>query len=167
MKRDPALVRLSRDHNRGLILALYVERLLPTADDAQLDRMQHEIVDFWQTALLPHFRAECECLLTRLVRHVALDDALIRRTEDDHLRLNAILTRLRDADDVPTRRALIAELATVLRDHIRWEESTLFEAAQRLLAPAEMHLTGADIAARLPEIPPPAPAPWTTDVGGR
>ena len=97
MKRDPALVRLSRDHHRGLVLCLYIDRLLPTADDATLDRMQQEIVEFWQTGLLPHFRAECECILARLVRYLAMDDALVRRTEDDHLRINTILQRLRDA----------------------------------------------------------------------
>jgi hypothetical protein len=161
VKRDPALIRLSRDHNRGLVLALYVERVLPTADDAQLDRMQDEIVEFWQTALLPHFRAECECILARLVRHVALDDDLIRRTEDDHLRLNSIMALLRDADDAAVRRALLAEMGTLLRNHIRWEESVLFEATQRLLAPGEMDRAGNDIAARIPEVPPPAPAPWT------
>ena len=163
MKRDPALVRLSRDHNRGLILALYVERGLPAADDAKLDEMQREIVDFWQTALLPHFRAECECLLARLVRHVSLGDDLIRRTEDDHLRLNSILASLRDAEDAATRRSLIAELGALLRDHIRWEESVLFEAAQRVMGTDEMRLTGNDIADRLPEVPPPAPAPWSSE----
>ena len=166
MKRDPALIRLSRDHNRGLVLALYVERVLPGADDAQLNRMQNEIVDYWQNALLPHFRAECECILARLVRHVGFDDEIIRRTEDDHLRINSILALLRDAGDVAARRALIAELGTLLRDHIKWEESVLFEATQRLLAPGELELTGADIATRLPEIPPPAPAPWSTTFPG-
>jgi hypothetical protein len=161
MKRDPALIRLSRDHNRGLILSLYVEKMLPDASDAKLDEMQREIVDFWQTALLPHFRAECECLLARLVRHVSLDDELIRRTEDDHLRLNSLLASLRDAEDIETRKARIAELGTLLRDHIRWEESVLFEAAQRLLGTDELALSGADIAERIPEVPPPAPAPWT------
>jgi Hemerythrin HHE cation binding domain len=162
MKRDPALVRLSRDHNRGLVLSLYVERTLPGADDSQLDRMQREIVDFWQTALLPHFRAECECLLARLVRHAALSDDMVRRTEDDHLRVNSIMALLRDADDVAVRRALIAELGTLLKDHIRWEESTLFEASQRLLGAGELDAVGADIAQRLPAIPPPAPAPWNS-----
>lgn len=162
VKRDASLIRLSRDHNRGLVLALYVERSLPGADDTRLDEMQREIVDFWQTALLPHFRAECECLIARLVRHVSLGDDLVRRTEDDHLRLNSIVALLRDAGDVTVRRALIAELGTVLRDHIRWEESVLFEAAQRLLTPGELENAGVDIAQRLPEIPAPAPAPWGT-----
>jgi hypothetical protein len=160
VKRGPALIRLSRDHNRGLVLALYVERTLPNADDEQLERMRQEIVDFWQNALLPHFRAECECILARLVRHVALDNDLVRRTADDHLRINSILALLRDADDVAVRRALIAELGSLLRDHIRWEEGVLFEGAQRLLAAGELDLAGADIATRLPEVPPPAPAPW-------
>jgi len=117
------------------------------------------VVGFWQTALLPHFRAECECILARLVRHVWLADNLIRRTEDDHLHINSIFVSLRNAEDVAIRRTLIAELGTLLRDHIKWEESVLFEATQRLLALGELDRTGIDIAERILEIPPPAPAP--------
>ena len=73
MKRDASLVRLSRDHNRGLVVALHVERALPAATDAQIDEMQRTLIDFWRGSLLPHFRAECECLLARLVRHAGLD----------------------------------------------------------------------------------------------
>lgn len=159
MKRDPSLVRLSRDHNRGLVVALHVERDLPEAADAEVDEIQRVVVEFWRTALLPHFRAECECLLAHLVRHVAISDQLVTRTQADHLRMHAMIAALRDANDVDARRRLLAELATLLRDHIRWEEAVLFEATQRLLDSGEMAALGAVLAERLPEEPPPPPWP--------
>lgn len=159
MKRDPALLRLSRDHNRGLVVALHVERALPEASEPEIDAMQRTIVDFWQSSLLPHFRAECECLLARLVRHAGLSHALVSRTESDHLQVHAIVASLRDTQDTGTRRGLLASLAALLRNHIRWEESVLFEATEASLTPPELAALQADLAERIPEEPPPPPWP--------
>jgi hypothetical protein len=159
VKRDPALVRLSRDHNRGLVVALHVERALPEASDAEVDEMLRTVVDFWRTSLLPHFRAECECLLARLVRHAGLSDTLITRTESDHLQVHALVASLREADELGERRRLLSDLATLLRDHIRWEESVLFEATQTLLSRTALGALGSDLAERIPEEPPPPPWP--------
>jgi hypothetical protein len=159
MKRDPALVRLSRDHNRGLVVAIHVQQALPQAGDAEVEEMQRVIVDFWRTSLLPHFRAECECLLARLVRHAELSDDLITRTESDHLQVHALVASLRDADSLEQRRGLLGELAALLRDHIRWEEAVLFEATQARLGAAELVALGSDLAERIPEEPPPPPWP--------
>jgi hypothetical protein len=159
VKRDPALVRLSRDHNRGLVVALHVEHALPVASDAEVDEMLRTVVEFWRTSLLPHFRAECECLLARLVRHAGLSDSLITRTESDHLQVHALVAALRDANDLAERRRLLSDLATLLRDHIRWEESVLFEATQTLLTPPELAALAEDLAGRIPEEPPPPPWP--------
>jgi hemerythrin-like domain-containing protein len=159
VKRDPALVRLSRDHNRGLVVALHVEHALPEASGAEVDEMLHTVVDFWRTSLLPHFRAECECLLARLVRHAGLSDALITRTETDHLQVHALVASLREANNPAERRRLLSNLATLLRDHIRWEESVLFEATQTSLTPPELAALAEDLAERIPEEPPPPPWP--------
>ena len=159
MKRHPALVRLSRDHNRGLVVALHVENALPTATDAEVDEMQRVVVDFWRTSLLPHFRAECECLLARLVRHAGLSGDLITRTESDHLQLHALVASLRDTSDIATRRLLLGDLASLLRDHIRWEESVLFAATQTQLDPSELAAVGQDLADRISAEPPPPPWP--------
>jgi hypothetical protein len=35
MKRDASLIRLSRDHHRGLVMSMRIERDLPTADAAE------------------------------------------------------------------------------------------------------------------------------------
>lgn len=159
MKRDLSLLRLSRDHNRGLVVALHVERALPEAADVEIDELQRVFVDFWRTSLLPHFRAECECLLARLVRHTGLSDTLIARTEADHLQVHSLVTALRETSDIGERRRLLAELAVLLRDHIRWEESVLFEATEALLDPSELSALGTDLAERIPAEPPPPPWP--------
>jgi hypothetical protein len=159
MKRDSALVRLSRDHNRGLVVAIHVERALPQAGDSEVEEMQRVIVDFWRASLLPHFRAECECLLARLVRHAGLSDGLITRTESDHLQVHALIAALRDASSLEQRRSLLGELATLLREHIRWEEAVLFEATQAMLGPSELAALGNDLAERIAEEPPPPPWP--------
>jgi hypothetical protein len=159
VKRDFALVRLSRDHNRGLVVAIHVERALPEASDAEVQEMLSTVVDFWRDSLLPHFRAECECLLARLVRHAGLSDTLITRTESDHLQVHALAASLRDANDPRERRRLLNDLAALLRDHIRWEESVLFEATQDSLTPFELATLAADLAERIPEEPPPPPWP--------
>jgi hypothetical protein len=157
MRRDPNLVRLSRDHHRGLVWAMRIERELPSATDAELEVMYAELVAFWQTGLLPHFRAECECLLARLVRHAAVpgDQDLIGQTQGDHLNLNALMTTMRDDPGPRVRRETLRQFGDLLRRHIRWEEAVLFQATQEQLAGGELAALGADIAARIPEMPPP------------
>ena len=156
MKRDPSLIRLSRDHHRGLVLALRIERDLPAMDDAALERLRLDTIEFWRNGLLPHFRAECECILTRLVRHVSPQDTLIARTQADHLHLNALLTSLVETTDAASCRRLLSEAGALLKDHIRWEEAVLFEAAQTQLNRGELSALGHDIAERIAEVPPPA-----------
>jgi hypothetical protein len=157
MKRDPSLVRLSRDHQRGLALAQRIRRELPAASGQALDGLQADVTQFWETALLPHFRAECECLLARLVHHLAIGDEMVARTQADHLSVHSIVTELRDAPETARRKQRLAELAQLLNDHIRWEEAVLFEAVQTRLSAPERAALGADLAGRLPEVPPPAP----------
>jgi hypothetical protein len=158
MKRDASLVRLSRDHNRGLVVAVRVQREAPTADKNGLDELREGVLSFWQTALLPHFRAECECVLTRLARKLGAADHLLARTQSDHLKLNAFMVELQDGADLEQSRLLLIAMAGLLRDHIRWEESVLFERTQTELTEPELLLLGEDLSERLPEIP--APPPW-------
>jgi hypothetical protein len=158
VKRDPSLIRLSRDHHRGLVMSMRIDRDLPgaDADDAALIFAQLEA--FWAEGLLPHFRAECECLLARLVRHVRSDDELVTRTQRDHLRIESLMLDMRDSDDWDLRRRSMMELASTLKEHIRWEEAVLFEAVQRVLAVPEKVALEADLAERIPEMP--AEAVW-------
>ena len=158
MKRDPSLIRFSRDHNRGLVVAVRVLREAPSANEEQLAKLISDVLDFWQTALLPHFRAECECLLARLARQLAIDDALITRIQSDHLRLNALRVSLEERPGLASSRELLQEMAERLRDHIRWEEAVLFEQTPAVLGADFLRLLGDDLAQRIPEVP--AAPPW-------
>jgi hypothetical protein len=160
MRRSPALVRLSWDHHHGLVMARRIRRELPTASDAEVDALYADLVRFWAAGLLPHFRAEGECLLARLVRHVDLADERIQRTARDHLAIQALIVRMRDTADRDDRRQALAALGELLREHIRWEEATLFEAAQVLLDEAEQDALREHLDA---DLPPLASAPARQD----
>lgn len=162
MKRDHRLVRLSREHTQALLLAQRLRRGIPTATEEQTAALYSQLIAFWSAGLLPHFRAEGECLLARLVRHVPLEDARVQRLHNDHLHIEALVATVRDArergdPDAPsiTKDALL-EFAEVMRTHIRWEEETLFPTTEELLASPELDALAADLEDRLPE----EPLPW-------
>ncbi|GBD14604.1 hypothetical protein HRbin25_00482 [bacterium HR25] len=150
MKRDPNLVPLSRGHYNGLLIAQRLDRALPEADDATVARLTEEVLSFWEDDLLPHFHAECECLLARLLRYLPADHELVARTQADHVRLHALMADLRDQKEAEPRRQALSAIASLLREHIRWEEAALFEECQRLLAAGEMEAIGCELARRLP-----------------
>jgi hemerythrin-like domain-containing protein len=161
MKRAPALVRLSWDHHHGLVMALRIGRELPGATDEGVDALYGDLVRLWAAGLLPHFRAEGECLLARLVRHTGSEDERIQRTGRDHLALEALIVDMRDDPDRTRRRDSLARFGVLLREHIRWEEAVLFEAAQHLMSAHELDAAGRQMDEELPPLapapPPPAP----------
>ena len=140
-------------------MALHTSRELPEATDERASALYSDILSFWAAGLLPHFRVEQECLLARLVGYVGVDSAAVRRTTEDHLEMEALVTTMRDATNIGQRRAALGRFGEALKTHIRWEESVLFELAQDRLAEAELDALGADIEAAIPEVQP-APANW-------
>ena len=158
MKREPSLVRLSRDHQRGLALAKRIDDVLAGKDIATLDQLMEETLGMWETGLVPHFRAECECLLARLAREAGADSELIARTQRDHVQAHALVTSVREASEDDDRRQHLSALASLLREHIRWEEATLFEAVQQQLSTDDLSRLADDLAERISAVP--AVPPW-------
>jgi hemerythrin-like domain-containing protein len=150
LKRDPNLVCLSREHHDGLVLCLRIERELPETQPPVLEALYRDVDDFWEQALLRHFRAESECLLARLVRYASYDDEMVSRLNTDHLRLAAIIAEMRD--DPKTRPRCLEAFGKLLRDHIKWEEEQLFEITQQRLKKREMEALGRELEARLPPV---------------
>ena len=160
MRRDPRLVRLSEEHHHGLAFALRIERELPEADEAALAELYADLLRFWTRGLLPHFHAESECLLARLLRHAAPEDTRVRRLQRDHLGIEALVALMRDRPDGKERREALMLFGESLRSHIRWEERTLFESLQDTLTGEELDAAGREIEERLPK---PTRAPWAED----
>jgi hypothetical protein len=151
MKRHPALVRLSQEHHHGLVMCMRIERETRLADPDVIRRLYSDLIAFWAAGLLPHFRAENECLLARLVRRVDLDDERIRRTQRDHLGIEALVAEMRDTQDPGLRKEALIRFAQRLREHIRWEEEVLFETTQTTLKAPEMRFLQAHLEQSLPK----------------
>ena len=138
-----------------------IAREVSEASEAQLAGLYSDLLAFWASGLLPHFRVEQECLLARLVRSVGVGHETIQRTQDDHLSLESLVVTMRETSDLGTRRDALARFGASLRDHIRWEEAVLFEVTQQTLTGAEMDALGTDISEQLPEVVP-SPAAEST-----
>jgi len=130
-------------------MALRIDREIPDGDETALRAVYDALIAFWAQGLLPHFRAETECLLARLVRHVDVEDELVQRTERDHLGMEALVARMRDTDDLKARRGLLLEFAKTIRAHIRWEEDVLFAETERVLTAPEIAALGAEVVDRV------------------
>jgi hypothetical protein len=63
MRPHQALVRLSREHHHGLVMALRIEKELDDAGSNAVNRLYSDLIAYWAAGLLPHFRGENECLL--------------------------------------------------------------------------------------------------------
>ncbi|NBC46838.1 MAG: hemerythrin domain-containing protein [Gammaproteobacteria bacterium] len=122
MHRDPNLVRLSRDHHTGLVLAKRA-RELPGADPLIREQLWTEIQSRFADELEPHFQLEEQGLLPAL--SAAGEEALVERTLAEHAQLRALIGR--EDRDAPAR------FSEALSAHIRFEEATLFETAQQVL----------------------------------
>lgn len=159
MRRDPRLVRLSQEHHHALVLSLRIQRELPSADAEGLKVLYGDLLRFWAAGLLPHFGAENECLLARIAHHSDPGLQHAGRLQRDHREIEALVEEMRVARDADERRAALARFGVALRDHVRWEESELFEWLPGALGEAEMDAVGDYLARHLPETPLPAPMP--------
>lgn len=135
MKRDPALQPLSRDHHRALVLARQAVRAAEDVMGAEPAEVVWAAVrEAMARDLEPHFRVEEAVLLPAL--EAAGAAGAVARTRSDH----AGLRRL--AAEGGEREALGA-FGRLLRDHVQFEEQTLFPEAERLLDAADLQRVAA------------------------
>lgn len=132
MKRCPALRELSNQHHHGLVLA---KRAVDAAGTTEEGKVWSGIQAHFITDLEPHFQIE-ERLLLPALEQVGEHD-LVRRTLDDHAQLRHLISQ--DGMQAMT------EFAELLKQHIRFEERELFEAAQQKLHAAELDALANDM----------------------
>jgi mannose-6-phosphate isomerase-like protein (cupin superfamily) len=109
MKRHPALVPLSHDHQHGLVLAKRLQR-----DETD------GFTEFFERELVRHFRLEEEVVFP-LLAEAGVEPPELARALLDHQRIRAGAAH---AD---------AALGELLEAHIRLEERVLFETIQRVV----------------------------------
>ncbi len=122
MKRSPALQPLSREHHRALKLAKQCARAAASGDAAQVAQTCHIALQDFAGELEPHFLAEESELLPRLPD---AEQCLVARTLQDHGRLRDLRNGLQRQEAVA-----LAEFASCLAAHVRFEERELFPAVE-------------------------------------
>ena len=141
MKRHPALIQHSREHHQALKLARLARFAVDSGSPEAIKQAAETLREQFPSTLETHFCDEEQGLLMQLTaigQHALVQlaaigqHALVQRTLDEHARLRALNDSLKNPDA-----ATMATFASLLHDHVRFEERELFETAQALLYPEE------------------------------
>jgi len=148
VRRSSELAVLSREHHVALELALRLQRVL----DVDAGSVRQEALGFWRAEGCGHFRLEEELLLPVFVRHVGADDADVVRVLVEHV---DIRRRIGDLEAAPVDALALNGLGELLRDHVRYEERTVFGRIEAVLGADELDALGIALrAAGEPHQPP-------------
>ena len=141
MPRDPALVRLSRDHHQALVVAQRLRR----ATQATLSSALESFRTYWEREGAEHFAAEEQLLLPLLAEQAHQGEPVVADVLIDHLVLRHQADRLLGRPGDPDRLEGARELGARLTEHVRREERVLFPLLERVLSSEQL----ADLADRL------------------
>lgn len=136
VQRSKELAVLSREHHVALELTLRLQR----ATNLDAETVTQAARDFWREEGREHFRLEEELLLPAFVHHVGADDADVVRVLDEHADIRRRVDDLETG--VPVDSAALHALGERLRDHVRYEERTLFGRIEAALSPGELGAVG-------------------------
>ena len=144
MRRDPALVRLSRDHHQALVVAQDLRR----ATQGTLNTAIESFRMYWERDGAEHFAAEEQILLPLLAEQARQGESVVTDVLIDHLVLrdqaDRVLGRPSGSDRLEDARAL----GTSLTEHVRREDvrrsATLHRREERVLFPLLERVLSAD-----------------------
>jgi hemerythrin-like domain-containing protein len=139
MKRHPALIELSRDHQHGLATAHTLQQATETNRAAACSAF----LVFWHDEAEAHFEIEDQVLLPALHDLDAADEA-VKRVLAEHAEIRRRAADLSDA----AKLALddLHSLGGLLERHIRHEERVLFRLIERSLDDAQLTALGRALA---------------------
>ena len=145
LKRDPALVPLSRDHHFALRQVLWLRRA--TAGDAsRTTAAAREFIAFHRAELVPHMADEEAVVFSAFETFDPEGTARLRR---EHREIDALAAQLADAlDQGQDPNPVMNEIASLLDDHVRYEERGYFMAVQGKLDPAALREIGSSLERR-------------------
>ncbi|HLH66056.1 MAG TPA: hemerythrin domain-containing protein [Solirubrobacteraceae bacterium] len=139
MRRSAALAPLSRDHHRALAVAAGLVRCTPATARSCAELFTRFLDEHEQR----HFALEEKLLLPELT---VADRELALRVLEDHRALSDAARALREGSLEPTPE-LVRSLGTRLREHVRFEERSLFPRLESSLPAARLAQLGAALRA--------------------
>lgn len=150
LKRAAALVPLSQDHHAALVQAQALRRAAagttPYDGEGAPERVARGFLAFREAELVGHFGDEEQVLLPA---SLAVDPEGSARVRGEHAQMNALAAALQQAlAGGRDPRPVMAELGSLLHDHVRYEERAYFETLQARLGAEELERLGRAIQAR-------------------
>jgi hemerythrin-like domain-containing protein len=132
-RRHDGLIPLTHDHHHALAAA----RRLRSASENDLSERAREttaFIGFFRNDTVAHFREEEEQIFPLVVDSPEAREPL-ELLLLQHVRMHALVTRLETelADAGPTKETM-AVLGDLLKEHIRFEEGTMFPLIENLAA---------------------------------
>jgi hypothetical protein len=128
MRRAEWLIPYSHGHQHALAQSLRLRRAVEGDDDEAFAAAVEDMLGFASGELAEHMAQEETELLPLAVSKRCVTDAEVVRMARDHVRVRALAARLRREPGDPT---VARRLATLVHDHVRWEERHLFQSWQQ------------------------------------
>jgi hypothetical protein len=135
IKRSPQLAPFSREHHDGLLLVWKIRQGIKMNIDPK--RIGAYVTWFWETDLHSHFKREEIALEIVLAK----SHPLRTRVEEEHEIIESKLAEIKKQASVEA----LDLLASIMRDHIRFEERTLFNYLQEVSSEEKLNMVYAII----------------------
>lgn len=144
--RHPSLMPLSHDHHHGLALALRCRKqalgqIKPMGSTGLRERAA-EVLAFYGSNLIAHFRAEEEVLFPALRSAVPQSAAMIDHLVRDHEQIRKAMAELKTGAGLAKS---IFDLGDLLERHIRREERELFPLFEQQVSASQAELIGEEL----------------------
>lgn len=144
--RHPSLIPLSHDHHHGLALALRCRKQalgqIKPMGAAGLRERAAEVLAFYDSNLIAHFRAEEEVLFPKLRSMAPQSAPVIADLLRDHEQIRQAMSQLKAGAGLAK---IIFDLGDLLERHIRREERELFPLFEQHVRESEAELFGAEL----------------------
>ena len=147
-RRHNSLIPLSHDHHHALVLCLRIHRGLEKQRDEEgwLQSTAEGARQFYESDLRPHFKIEEEVLFPAM-RNFPKAPQLIEELLSEHRALENLIGRLPQIKGRGLEETL-AQLADLLKAHIRKEENSLFPIYEKWIAETLADKIGQEIKVR-------------------
>lgn len=139
MKRHPALIHLSRDHQQGLMLAQLLKKNAPEYKGLPTDAVgkMNYAKDLYNNELDQHFKEEEEFVFPHLTNKSIEIDELVTEILSEHQILQNSILSLKDDSNLIDN---MDKIGYLLEAHIRKEERVLFEKIPQVLSEEELEI---------------------------
>ncbi|MCX7797692.1 MAG: hemerythrin domain-containing protein [Melioribacter sp.] len=132
MKRHKSLLKLSKEHHKGLILAQLIKKNAPPYKGmpTNLDDKRTYTLTFFENYLIKHFEDEENILMQTLKGKDEFLDQLFERMKQEHSQIKSLIDKIKTSENFEF---FLDELGYLLEKHIRMEEKEMFERIQQVI----------------------------------